>query len=213
MALAAVAVVAVGASIAQAAPIVTMTEGTLSGNKVLDFYYSASAGAEFTNYNLQVTSSNGANILDPVRTSAGWWDQGGDANDTWANTPFSLLFGSAPSSVFQVYKPTAPSQSPIPTAALKWEIFDNEVGDTNNVDTGDTSGFPPDGIAHAPWHLARVLVAPTGTGVVVIDAFDTASGGISSLSTFQYGATVPEPATLSLLGLALVGFVGVFRRR
>src|SRR5262245_35694763 len=115
----------------RSAPIVTMQTRYVGGfwsldYLALDFYYSASTGAEFTNFGLEVTSSNGARILDPVRSQAGWYDQGGDAADTWANTPFSLLFGNAPSSVFQNYKPNAPGQSPIPTAHLDWEIFDSE---------------------------------------------------------------------------------------
>jgi hypothetical protein len=203
MTLAAAAVLAVGVSVAQAAPIVTMQTSSLGGNTSLDFYYSASAGAEFTNYNLKVDTANGAKILDLIRTSAGWWDEGGDAVDTWANTPFSLLYGVAPSSVFQAYKPNAPSQSPTPTASMQWEIFSTDPGQGNTIDTFT-----------APWHIARVLVAPDAIGTVVFTAYDTQSGGVPTPFTFAIGQgpIIPEPATISLIGLAMVGFLG-FRRR
>jgi hypothetical protein len=203
------------AAAAQAAPIVTMTSSllTVPGSATLDFFFSSSAGAEFTNYNLDVLTSTGNGIQDPTRSATTWYDQGGDAPDTWANTPSSLLFGSAPSSVFQTYKPTAPGQSAIPTNHLQWEIFDTEVGDGNDIDTGDTAAFPPDGHAHAPFHLARILVSPNAAGTAVVNAFDTLSGGAATRFSFDFGVIIPEPATLTLLGLAMVGMIGVIRRR
>ena len=174
----ALAVVSLVAIAANAAPIVTMSASEIGGYKALDFFYTASDGAEFTNYHIDVQTDNGLKIQDPDKNATA--DAGGDAVDTFANTVYSFLdFGPA-SYVFDAYKPSGviPPQNP-PVNHLSWEVYDTNTGDTN-----DPFG---DGSVVAPWHLARVLLDLDATGTWQFDAVDTLSGGTPTV----FGDAIP----------------------
>lgn len=184
----ALAVLALTASSALAAPIVTMTPSNQGGYQVLDFFYSASdAEAEFTTFEVDVTCSGAACIQDPNRGSNSGttqWDpiDGGPRLDTWANTVYSLLYDSSASYIFNQYKPSAPGQSALPAQRLYWTVYDTEVGDTNTVDPG---------IGVAPYHLARVLTDPGATGTASFFAFDNKTDN-GAMYNFDFGDSGPE---------------------
>lgn len=165
------------AAAAQAAPIVTMTPTPMGGNTALDFFYSASAPpAEFTNYRLEVRTTNGMKILDPNKSATS--DVGGDAEDTWMNTVYSLLDLGPASYNFNTYRPTGIGSDNPPRDFIDWSVFDTGVGDTNT----------PDGLTQtAPWHLARVLVAGDATGTAKFQAFDSLSEGTPTIFDFNIG--------------------------
>lgn len=190
---------AVTASSAFAAPIVTMQESDNGGFHVLDFFYSASdADAEFTTYEIDVQCAGAACIQDPNRgASSGTtqWDpaDGGARLDTWANTVYSLLYDNPATYVFSNYKPTLPGQTPLPAQRLTWTVFDTDTGDTNTVDPS----------VQAPYHLTRILTSPGSTGTVQYRAFDNETENGATVP-FTFGAVQqnlppvvdPEPADL-----------------
>jgi hypothetical protein len=184
-----------------------MTETTVGGFDTLDFFYSASAPpAEFTNYRLNVVNSNGALLQDPVKANTSSSDPA--AVDTWMNTVYSLFNLGPASYTFNTYKPTGLGSNTPPVAQIDWSVFDTGAGDTNGpLDTGG-----PAGVVNAPYHLARVLATPGATGTATFTAFDSTSNGVGSVFAFTYGVAVPEPTSLALVGLGLVGAFG-FRRR
>jgi hypothetical protein len=178
-----------------------MQQGHVDGMLSLDFFFSASAGAEFQNYRLDVQNRNGALLQDPVKANT--FDPGGDATDTWMNTVGSLLgFNSLTSAnySFSVYRPVGIGSDSPPVSAIDWGVFDVFTGDTNHID----------GVGNAPWHFARVLASPNAMGVARFTAFDTMSDGSGTLFEFSYG--VPEPSTIALIDVGMLSAFS-FRRR
>lgn len=141
----------------------------------LDFYYTASAGAEFTNYRLSIQTPDGPHILDPIKSAT--FDQDSDADDTFMNTVYSL-YGLGPASYnFSTYKPIGIGAGSPPISVLDWSVSDTGTGDTNSFDAG-----PPYGVVNTPFHLARVLVDPNSNYSAAVQAFDTQSVGGTSFN-------------------------------
>jgi hypothetical protein len=178
MALAAASLVAV---VASASPIVTMTETEIGGYKSLDFYYTASDGAEFTNFTLDVTNLNGDKLRDPTKSATS--DAGGDAVDTWANTVYSLNEYGPASYIYNAYKPVGIGSNNPPMAHLNWDVYDTGEDDNNQP---EGPGGP-----EAPWHLGRVLADLDAIGTWYFDAYDTLAGGVGTMFTGTYGGVVP----------------------
>jgi len=181
------------AAIAFAAPTVSF-EYTYVGSLdyyAIDFFYSASPGAEFTNFRLNVVSTNGAKILDPITFQT--WDAHGDVVDTFMNSVYSLFDLGPPNVGFNSYKPIGipPNDTP-PVSRIDWSVIDSgsNTGDSNSFDAG-----PPYGVVSAPWHLARVLVKWDFLGVMEFRALDTQSGGVPTTFYFIPYLTRPPAAS------------------
>jgi hypothetical protein len=155
----------------EAAPVVTVKDHYVGGywsldQRVLDFYFTATPGAEFLNYRLRVDASNGAKILDPVKSAT--FDQDGDAVDTWMNTVYSLFGLGPPAQFFNSYRPTGIVTDSPPTQRIDWSVFDTGTGDTNSFDAG-----PPYGVVSAPWHIARIAVTDDISYTGIVTSFDS----------------------------------------
>jgi hypothetical protein len=192
-----------------------MTESTLVRSqvqgagtyKVLDFFYTASDGAEFTNYTLDVTSNGGAFLRDPARlqddrqidpAAAGQDGNTAGAVDTWANTVMSAAgkvdggYVASISANPAHYQPTGSGAAPA-FQRLIWDVFDTEANDDN--DLNNHPDYPVD--ATAPYHLARILADTTATGIAIFSAFDTQSGGSPSTFQFNWGAPPNQAPTVT----------------
>jgi hypothetical protein len=213
------AVLAVAAS-SQAALLVTKSESdqirtqtTGAGTyNAVDFSFTMSDNADFLNYRLIMTADNGAlAIQDPAKAQrdrqSDSINQGNTAGsvDTYMNTVASFAGkdsdGNTASFVFNTYNPG--SANP-PLNMIDWSVFDTATGDDNSVTNADGTTFT------APYQLARVLTTPGTKGTWSVQVFDSAN---ITGQTFTGTWGIPEPASVSLLGLAMVGFCGVFRRR
>jgi len=212
------AVLAVAAS-SQAALLVTTSESDVVRTQTtgagtyhaVDFNFTMSDNADFLNYRLVMTSNGGAFIQDPAKAQrdrqSGSTSNGNTAGDvdTFMNTVASYAGkdtdGNTASFVFNSYSPTANNP---PVALIDWSVFDTFTGDKNSITNSENTVFT------APFKLARVLASVGSAGTWSVQLFD--SNNITG-QTFSGQWGVPEPASVSLLGLAMVGFCGVFRRR
>lgn len=168
-----------------AAPVVTLsTTANISGSgyDAIDFFYEVSPGAEFTCYQLNFGTSNGALIYDPLPTTS--QDVGGDAIDTFMNTVGSLFGDSDASHIHTTYNPRTSGAAPTSIAELEWVAFDTFPGDTNSYN--GNSG---------PYHLARILVQPDALWHASMLAFDTSVADTPPAQNFTNDPNwvFPEP--------------------
>ena len=121
-------------SLAGGSPVVTMSTTPNiggSGYEAIDFYYASSAGAEFTNYRLNLETTGGY-IYDPLRSEL--QNTGGNSIDTYMNTVGSYLGISDAIHIQNTYKPTAPAANSSPISRIDWSVFDTLSGDSNAID-------------------------------------------------------------------------------
>ena len=149
------------------------------------------ADGDFLNARLTVAMQS-ACIQDPDQdnTTGG---TGGVPVDTWVSTVFDYAGGSGASIIFNAYDPVFPPPvDPTPVALLDWSFYDTYAGDDHN---------------YTPALISRVLIDAGCVGVGDMLVFTEATAGVGENFRFD----IPEPATLALLGVGLVGMV--LRRR
>jgi hypothetical protein len=172
------AVALIMASLAGGSPVVTMST-TLdiggSGYNAIDFFYASTPGADFTNYRLNIETTNGAYIYDPAPRQR--QDAGSGSIDTFMNTVGSYLGIGDAVQIQNTYKPSGESGSPI--SRIDWSVFDTLAGDTNSM-----AGVDP-----APYHLARVLIGADAQWKASFAAFDTATSGVAT--TYRFANDLP----------------------
>jgi hypothetical protein len=164
-----------------------------SGLNAIDFYYSSSPGAEFTNYRLDFQTLDDAGIHDPVPGQQ--QDAGGDAVDTFMNTIGSLMDLGNATHLYGEYNPNSASGAG-PISHIDWDVFDTLPGDTNTMAGGE-----------APYHMARVLVSPDSVWNATFTAYDTANPGLPTPHKFTNNPngfveplppqpTIPDPVPI-----------------
>lgn len=133
--------------------------------------------------------------------------------------------GGSPGGVTPIYGTNTDAGAPADLKGLLASIASATIVTSGN----DTRNLL--GTAQAPANagfpslIGSIFVAwnGTGTGSVVLtnqqysftltdNTFGTTQTGIGAVAAFN-GAIIPEPATVSMIGLALIGLVGVGRRR
>jgi len=190
---------------AAAAPAVTCTTGTLSnylsssctlGDKLFDnFSYTGNVAASNVSIGFEMVGTEFHIILAPV-TGAGFFT-------TLSFTDrISVLPGVAPNippANYQIVGVKDQSNfSAVPGSAGLLNVA-NSSGPTFNLVPGSETGGPSFFAGTAAVTTVSTLTGPCGAGA--------ANAGLASLELdyLQANTAVPEPATFSLIGLALVG--------
>jgi len=185
-------------SIASAAPIITTSDDTVAG--ILDVFYTPVDNvAEFTQIQVALQCDTGLCILDPnkAQTSAPGFPI--TEVDTLLNTVGSLFSAGPASHVFLDYNPIGFGSDDPPRNSLDWTAFDTLTGDNASLN-------------QLPWHLGRFLYdTNVGGGTFSIQGFDNIDG--DDVTQIQGIFGIPEPTTMVLSGLALVGLAAFRRRR
>jgi hypothetical protein len=200
------------ASSSVAAPVVTMTQSTLvrqqsqgAGTyKALDFSYTNSPGAEFSNYRLIVEAISG-NLMDPAKLQDDRQiinytneDNTGGSVDTFANTVWSAVgrndFDYRTSHIIQTgsYVPSG-SGAAAPFTFMDWSVSDTLQEDDNDLNDAFTNGPVA---ATAPYFLARILATPAAAGTVQFLAFDTSTPGQPTVFDFTFGPGTSTPTVV-----------------
>ena len=126
--------------------------------------------------------------------------------------------------VTEQYKQNVGGGEEGPLAGSYSTVFLNTPGDPSGATITYTGGnivsapaylFVKDGNQTPAWYLFNLTTLTwNGTDTLNLSGFWPAQGAISHVSLFGGSSTsVPEPATLSLLGMGLLGFAAAQRRR
>jgi hypothetical protein len=176
----------------------TQTQG-MGTYDVYDFFLTMAPEGTFSNYTINALATAG-NLADPARLQDDRQvqPQTGAANgntlghvDLWVNTPFSAAGkedGGTPASITPnpaFYQPTGSGAAPLFTQ-LSWLVFDQQTNDDNDLNDHPETPLP----ATAPYHIARILATPNGTGTVNFELVET--GGAIQPFAFTYGAVVTD---------------------
>ena len=192
-------------SAAFAAPFINVVDDM--GNGWIDIFYNPDPndGLEFNAWDLVVIPEVGG-LLDPDTAAREDDVSDGAAADTWGNTVFSSFGAGAASHIFTSYNPGSAfppvAPDPLPTAGgapdrLEWTMFDTASGD------GFIQGF-------TPYHMGRVMYEGQGTWEVKF--FENGQfPDVPTIASGPYG--IPEPGSLALAGLGLIGVFASRRRR
>lgn len=175
------AAVTITASLAVGSPVVTISTTAniaSSGYDAIDFYYASTDGADFTNYRLNLETTGGGFIYDPLQNEL--QNMGSSSIDTYMNTVGSYLGISNATHIQNTYKPSGPGADGSSISRIDWSVFDTLSEDSNAID-----GFSP-----GPYHLARVLISPNSQWNASFAAFDTASNGMAATWRFTSNSSV-----------------------
>jgi len=127
--------------------------------------------------------------------------------------------------VTEQYKQNAGGSEEGPLGGSYSTVFTNTPGDPSGAIITYAGGnivsnaflFVKDGNQNPAWYLFNLTATGlnwNGTDTLNLSGFWPQQGAISHVSLFGGSSTaVPEPATLSLLGMGLLGFAAVQRRR
>jgi PEP-CTERM motif len=156
-----------------------------------------SMSADWTNAVVSIFLTEGS-LLNPTPTGAtSEWEQLGGANDTWLAVPSNAAGGFPTINLFDQDSPVVAGVD----HTFDW------------FDTADNPAAISNGIA------ARIYASDTAMGTFKVQMFDRDSAGVPAqlsglISNGSFvTATVPEPATLTLLGLTTAAGLLGFRRR
>lgn len=162
--------------------------------------------------------------IDPTSFSGTKW-AGDQTSQNKINEVIGPIMGYAP----ELYKQNVGGSEEGPFANFYTTEFNTDVSAGTITWDGDAyiKGEPlyllvKDGRNNPAWYLFRLndfdLTAPfgpywDGKGDINLSGFWPGNGGISHVSIYGKTTSAPEPATLILLGMGLLGIAGIRRRK
>ena len=172
-----VASLVLGASFAQAAPIITVTPGVTGGGNAYYVFNVNPNGTVMDTIDLKLTTSDGF-IHTEMDPSVVLFTAAGTTDDT-------DVLG-------------------LNTVAAGWSI----LGSADDANEFAASGGPLGADIASSVDFAQAVMAPTGMGVYLFQF--AAAGELVGTATDEFG--IPEPGTMALAGIALIGLAAGRRR-
>ena len=215
----------------------TITFDGLDNGTIVDDEYFADYGITFNGYNADKNENNLAVVFDSSSSNT----QDSDLESPFANINDPSLGTSNPGNVLVIHEnpstcdaltctdPDDEGSRPAGTFTIDFseavtlnsiDFFDielEEASDNNSINLFDINGdeisedtfYTPSTGGNNTWD--RLLFDIVGVYSIEINL--NGSGAISNLDFDYVTVSVPEPSTIAIFGLALLGFAGASRRK
>jgi hypothetical protein len=208
-------IAATSAATASAAVVGTWIEVPITAGAIA----SDPALAGFKTFDLQITTDSDwtNSTMRIALTTGSFYNQPGFGGSPGGDTVQPGFWGIVPSLEFDTAVAAPPSPSPWTPASLAGRhLIDGPGAPIFSPTLTSVSWFDTVNLGAGTFKIARVTISNDANGTILLDNFEAANAGIPQpVLGFAVvnGAIIPEPSTVVLLAMGLVGLAAAGWRR